>query len=144
MLEEFAALGNLRSVETAAGYMAGFGVKLWAVLQDLTQLKRHYQHTWETFLGNAGLIQAFGNVDATTTDYLSKLAGQTTIEEEKRGFVSSSSMQHGDLGVRFDLRSVPLLAPDEITYYFARDTHRQMVLVPGEKPVYMQRMPFKK
>ena len=51
MLEEFPALGHMRSIETAAGLMAGFGVKLWSVLQDLTQLKTHYPKSWETFLG---------------------------------------------------------------------------------------------
>lgn len=142
VLEEFAALGNLRSVEAAAGYMAGFGIKLWAILQDLTQLRHHYPNTWETFLGNAGLIQAFGNVDATTTKYLSELLGQTVIEEEKRSFVSSSARDRGDDGIRRDLRSVPLLAPSEITLYFARETGRQLVLVPGEPPVYMQRLPI--
>lgn len=142
VLEEFAALGNLRSVEAAAGYMAGFGVKLWAILQDLTQLRHHYPHTWETFLGNAGLIQAFGNVDVTTTKYLSELLGQTVIEEEKRSFVSAAARDQGDIGVRRDLRSAPLLAPAEITLYFARETQRQLVLVPGELPVYMQRLPY--
>ena len=142
VLEEFAALGNLRSVEAAAGYMASFGVKLWAVLQDLTQLRHHYPHTWETFLGNSGLIQAFGNVDVTTTKYLSDMLGQTTIEEEKRSFVSSSARDRGDDGIRRDLRSVPLLAPNEIALYFARETGRQLVLVPGQSPVYMQRLPL--
>ena len=75
VLEEFPALGHMRSIETAAGLMAGFGVKLWPVLQDLSQLKTHYQKSWETFLGNAGVLQAFGNVDATTTEYLSKMLG---------------------------------------------------------------------
>lgn len=142
VLEEFAALGNLRSVEAAAGYMAGFGVKLWAILQDLTQLRHHYPHTWETFLGNAGVIQAFGNVDATTTQYLSKMLGETIVEEEKHNFASAGAREHGDSGVRHDLRSVPLLAPAEITLYFARETNRQLVLVPGERPVYMDRLPF--
>ena len=43
ILEEFAALGHMRSVEAAAGYFAGFGVKLWTILQDLTQIKTHYK-----------------------------------------------------------------------------------------------------
>src|SRR5690606_18219425 len=33
VLEEVPALGHMRSIETAAGLMAGFGVKLWSVLQ---------------------------------------------------------------------------------------------------------------
>jgi type IV secretory pathway TraG/TraD family ATPase VirD4 len=48
----------------------GFGVKLWTVLQDTTQLERHYRSSWETFLGNAGLVQCFANGDQSTLGYL--------------------------------------------------------------------------
>ena len=48
-LDEFAVLGHMRQVEAAAGQIAGFGVKLWPILQDLTQLKRDYKEGWETF-----------------------------------------------------------------------------------------------
>jgi hypothetical protein len=40
-------------------------------LQDVTQLKRNYKSGWETFLGNAGLIQCFSNGDEQTLEYLS-------------------------------------------------------------------------
>jgi type IV secretion system protein VirD4 len=83
ILEEFPSLGHMRSIETAAGLMAGFGVKLWSVLQDLTQLQTHYPKSWETFLGNAGVIQAFGNADVTTTEHLAKLLGSTQVIERQ-------------------------------------------------------------
>ena len=71
LMEEFATLGHMDIMERAAAYFPGFGVKLWAVLQDATQLKRYYQNGWETFLGNAGVVQCFANNDQTTLDYLS-------------------------------------------------------------------------
>jgi type IV secretion system protein VirD4 len=142
VLEEFAALGHIKSIEAAAGYFAGFGVKLWTILQDLTQIKTHYPSSWETFLGNAGVIQAFGNVDVTTTKYLSELLGQTTIIENQKNFVTAAQRTQGDDGIRQNLRSVPLLAPSEVTYHFARSTGRQLILVPGELPVYMDRLPI--
>jgi type IV secretion system protein VirD4 len=140
ILEEFAALGHLQSVEAAAGYFAGFGVKLWTVLQDLSQIKTHYESSWETFLGNAGIIQAFGNFDATTTKYLSELLGSTTIIEEQKNFVSADQRASGDDGVRRNLRSVPLLEPSEITYHFSRASGRQLILMPDELPIYMDRL----
>ena len=144
VLEEFPALGRVQAIETAAGYMAGYGVKLWAVLQDLTQLKTHYAQGWETFLGNAGVIQAFGNVDLTTTRVLSELLGQTQYMHTERVPTSSSAMQRGDTGVRENLRGAPLLAPFEVTRYFARETGRQLVIVPGEPPIFLERLPFQK
>ncbi|MDR3487389.1 MAG: type IV secretory system conjugative DNA transfer family protein [Bradyrhizobium sp.] len=72
LMEEFATLGHMEIMERAAAYFPGFGVKLWAVLQDTTQLRRYYQSSWETFLGNAGLIQCFANGDQATLDYISR------------------------------------------------------------------------
>ncbi len=144
MLEEFPSLGYMRSIETAAGLLAGFGVKLWAVLQDLTQLQTHYSKSWETFLGNAGVIQAFGNADITTTEHLSKMLGSTQVIERQEVRVNGQAMAHGDLGRRENLRSVRLLDPNEITRWFARETCRQLVLVPGRPPIYMNRLPFEK
>ncbi len=140
ILEEFPSLGHMRSIETAAGLMAGFGVKLWTVLQDLTQLQTHYPKSWETFLGNAGVIQAFGNADATTTEHLSKLLGSTQVIERQAVRLSGQAMSHGDPGVREQLRSVRLLDPNEITRHFSRESNRQLVLTPGRPPLYMERL----
>jgi type IV secretion system protein VirD4 len=141
MLEEFGALGYLRSIERAAGFMAGFGLRLWPVVQDFTQLKQHYPNSWETFLGNAGIIQAFGNVDLMTTQHLSRMMGTARVVEIQHVHVSSKANDAGDLGRREHVRSVPLLEAAEIALYFARETGRQLIIVPGRPPLYMNRMP---
>lgn len=140
LLEEFPVLGYLRPIETAAGFVAGFGVKLWTVLQDFSQLKVHYPKSWETFLGNAGVIQAFGNVDLTTTEYLSKRLGQSVVIEGQDVHVSATALASGDSGRREHLRHVPLLEASEITRFFSRDSNRQLVLVPGRPPIYLNRL----
>lgn len=88
MMEEFATLGHMELMERAAAYFPGFGVKLWAVLQDTTQLKRYYPSSWETFLGNAGLIQCFANGDEATLDYLSRRLEKLMMPFELRTAVS--------------------------------------------------------
>lgn len=140
VLEEFPTLGHMRSLETAAGLLAGYGVKLWAVLQDLTQLQTHYQKSWETFLGNAGVIQAFGNSDTTTTEYLSKRLGMTQVIERQEVRVSGAAMAHGDLGRRENMRAVRLMEPNEITEWFTRETGRQLILTAGGRPIYLERL----
>jgi type IV secretion system protein VirD4 len=59
MLDEFAALGHVQMIEKNMALMRGYGVKLWIVLQDLAQLKTLYKDRWESFIGNAGLMQSF-------------------------------------------------------------------------------------
>ena len=86
---------------SAAGQIAGFGVKLWPIVQDLTQLQRDYREAWETFMGNAGLLTFFGNTDLTTTKHIAERLGDTevirTVENTARNTQSSSGRSRPDL-----------------------------------------------
>ena len=79
LLDEMPALGRLTMVEQAYGLMAGYGIQLWGIVQDLTQLKRIYGESWETFIGNSGVLQYFGSRDRTTAEYFSTLCGVKTV-----------------------------------------------------------------
>lgn len=81
LLDEMSALGRLSMVEQAYSLMAGFGVQLWGIVQDLSQLERIYGNGWQTFIGNSGVLQYFGSRDLKTAEYFSKLCGVTTIEK---------------------------------------------------------------
>lgn len=120
ILEEFAALGHLRPVEQAAGFIAGSGVRLWSVLQDLSQLKNHYKEGWETFIGNAGIIQAFSLTDHTSLEYISKRLGDTTVEVVTPQDTTQKARDGGDTGLKRDFRSVPLMSTAEIALTFRR------------------------
>jgi type IV secretion system protein VirD4 len=88
LMEEFATLGHMEIMERAAAYFPGFGIKLWAVLQDATQLKRYYGNSWETFLGNAGLIQCFANGDEETLGYIARRLAKLIAPFELRSAFS--------------------------------------------------------
>ncbi|TBH27036.1 type IV secretory system conjugative DNA transfer family protein, partial [Rhizobium leguminosarum] len=60
LLDEFAALGHLAPIERAMGLMAGYGVQLWPIVQDIHQLRATYGQRAGTFLSNAGVLQVFG------------------------------------------------------------------------------------
>ncbi len=79
LLDEMPSLGRLTMVEQAFGLMAGFGIQLWGIVQDVSQLKGIYGDGWETFIGNSGMIQYFGSRDRMTADYFSALCGVTTV-----------------------------------------------------------------
>ena len=85
LLDEFAALGRLQPVERAMGLMAGYGLQLWPILQDIHQLRSLYGTSAGTFLSNAGVLQAFGVNDYDTADMLSKTMGRETITYETDG-----------------------------------------------------------
>lgn len=79
VLDEFAALGRLSMVEQAYGLMAGFGMQLWAIVQDLSQLERIYDNGWQSFIANAGMVNYFGSSDQKTAEYFSALCGEQTV-----------------------------------------------------------------
>lgn len=93
LMDEVSALGRFEVIDKAAGLMAGYGVKLWSVWQDLGQLKRHYRESWETFLGNAGILQCFANSDMTTLEWLSKRMGEVELIRETAGTSKAVSTQ---------------------------------------------------
>jgi type IV secretion system protein VirD4 len=130
----------MRVIERAAGLIAGFGVRLWPILQDLTQLKRDYPESWETFLGNAGLTQWFGLNDLTSLDYLSKRLGQTTLAVESKGEISRVQVAQGFTGKSLSHQQVDLMTPEEIGRFFSRQAGRQIALWPGTDPIAMNRV----
>lgn len=85
ILDEFASLGHMETLEKAAGLMAGYGVKLWPIVQDLSQMQKHYKESWQTFIANAGTMTFFANSDLTTLEWLSKRIGETEIIRENAG-----------------------------------------------------------
>lgn len=141
-LDEFPVLGYMKQLETASGLIASFHVKLWVILQDWSQGKALYGERWETFAGNAGIMQFFGNNDQTTTEYISKRLGKTQVEVARVGEVAQDQQDKGLSGRSESIELYDLLTPDEITRQFARSDRlqRQLVLWAGHHPMMLQRV----
>lgn len=145
VLEEMHVLGYMQQLETASALVAGMGMKLLIVLQDLTQLKRHYKDGWETFLGNAGVLLFFGNNDMTTLDYISKRCGQTSLILERRNDVTTTQRTTtGATGSSWSLEVRDLLTPEEASRFLGRDDSEQRALMirPGLPPAIIQRVKY--
>lgn len=142
LMDEFAVLDHLSSIEKAAGQIAGFGVRLWPILQDLSQLKAIYKEAWETFMGNAGLLQFFGNNDLTTLQYLSQRLGKSTILQVSKGEISTSQGAGGFTGESAQLHANELMTADEIGRFFSRQSNAQLLLWPGSDPIAIDRVRY--
>ena len=115
----------MQQIEVAAGQIAGFGVKLWPILQDITQLQSLYQKRWETFIGNAGTLQFFGNNDISTLEFISKRLGPTSIVVKSKTQQSHTQMMSGSTGESYNIQTQPLLTSEEASRFFGRDRGRQ-------------------
>lgn len=143
-LDEFPVLGHMRQLEDAAGQIASFGVKLWVVLQDWGQGKALYKERWETFAGNAGILQFFGNNDLETLEYVSRRLGKTRIEVARQGEVNPEQAQSGLSGRNSSMELHDLLTPDEVSRTFSRNDRlkRQLVIWAGYDPMILQRVEY--
>jgi type IV secretion system protein VirD4 len=142
IMDEFPILGHMEAVEKAAGLIAGYGVRLWTIIQDLSQLKRHYKESWETFLGNAGLVQLFGNTDLTTLKYASERLGQTSVTNISKGEISIGQTANGFTGESVSHQACPLMTPEEIARFFSRQERRQILLWAGANPIAADRVEY--
>jgi type IV secretion system protein VirD4 len=134
LLDEFAALGRLEAVERAMGLMAGYGLQLWPILQDMSQLKDLYGERAGTFIANAGVQQVFGVNDFETAKWLSQMIGQETA-----GF-QTDSFKPGD-GPSFsnNLTGRDLLTPDEIMQLRPEN---QLLRVQGQATAVAQKLRY--
>lgn len=142
LLDEMHVLGHMSAMETAAGLLAGYGVRIWSIWQDMNQLKHLYRDRWETFMGNSGILQFFGLNDHTTLEYVSKRLGTSSVMSISRSEISREQAVQGFSGESTSIQSAPLLAPEEVAYFFSRQSGNQLVLYPGADPIFLQRLPY--
>lgn len=99
ILDEMAALGRLTMVEQAYGLMAGYGIQLWGIIQDLNQLEKIYGKGWQSFISNTGMLNYFGSSDKMTAEYFSALCGETTVWNLSSAIARSFGTSNGQGGI---------------------------------------------
>jgi type IV secretion system protein VirD4 len=134
LLDEFAALGRLEAVERAMGLMAGYGLQLWPILQDMSQLRDLYGDRANTFIANAGVQQVFGVNDFETAKWLSQMIGQETT-----GFQTDSYKPGDNPSFSNNLTGRDLLTPDEI---MQMPPDLQLLCVQGQPSALAQKLRY--
>lgn len=137
LLDEFAALGHLAPVERAMGLMAGYGVQLWPILQDVHQLRATYGQRAGTFLSNAGVLQVFGVNDHESARLVSDLLGQETVVFKPM----SRALDSEKSGLTFGEQHVgrPLLTPDEVRNL---PQHTELLFIAGQRPIVAGKLAY--
>jgi type IV secretion system protein VirD4 len=139
LCDEASSLGYMRQIEVAAAQMAGFGVKLWTVWQDIGQIKQHYKEGWETFFGNSAIATFHGISDLTTLEYLSKRLGTLAFKVPIGTGAGFHSVAAAAALQQENLQTVQLAATHELEIALARERQRMIVLFSGSEPIILQR-----
>lgn len=126
IMDEFFSLGTLSSLAKASGALAGFGLKLWPIVQNLTQLLELYPQNWQTFFANAGVVSLFAVNDRATAEEIMRRLGKSTWHE-------------GDVRVVSDL-----VEATELELLTERDGGLQVVLPSGKRPMLLAKCLYDK
>jgi type IV secretion system protein VirD4 len=114
LLDEFPSLGRLDLLEKALGFISGYGIKAYIIVQDLAQIFKNYGKE-ENVRAGCHLQVAFAPNNQETAKYLSDLTGQMTIIKENYSESRQSGKLFGGLNRSVALQEVqrPLLTPNE-------------------------------
>ena len=95
LLDEIAQCGTLGHLRTALTLLRGYGVQVWSMWQDLSQLKQLYPADWETILNNSAVIQVFGLTNGWAAKSLGEIMDMGAGELLKMGTKSQALLRPG-------------------------------------------------
>jgi type IV secretion system protein VirD4 len=119
------------------GLMAGYGVQLWPILQDIHQFRDIYGQRAGTFLSNAGVLQVFSVNDHETARLISDLLGQGTIVFETTG--RNRDSEKTGLSYSEQHTGRPLLTPDEVRNL---PESRSFLFLAGRRPILAKKIRY--
>ncbi len=113
MLDEFPSFGRLEIFQEALAFIAGYGIKAYLIMQDISQLRAAYGQD-ESILSNCHVRVAYAPNKPETAEWLSKMTGTTTVTVED---VSTSGHRFGailqNVNQSYQTVARPLLTSDE-------------------------------
>lgn len=112
MLDEFTAIGKLEIFEKALAFMAGYGLKAFIIVQDLTQLQKEYGRE-ESVTSNCQVRIAFAPNRVETAKLLSEMTGKTTLVQRKRSRSRTAGFNAGNMNDSIAEIGRALMTPDE-------------------------------
>ncbi len=140
MIDELPSLGRLEILQTALAFMAGYGIKAYLIVQDVSQLNSAYGGSSgrdETIMANCHVQIAFAPNKIETMEMLSKLAGNTTVRTETRSFSGKRVGVRNHVMVNVQETERPLLTPDEARRLPSSDS---LIFVAGHPPIYAKKI----
>ena len=137
MLDEFPSYGKLEVFQEALAYIAGYGIKAYLICQDIAQLWGAYGRD-ESLISNCHIRVAYAPNKIETAEWLSRMAGTTTIVKED---VTVSGRRQRvtleNVSTTFHQIARALMTPDEIMRLRgARKDAADTITEPGDMLIF--------
>jgi type IV secretion system protein VirD4 len=139
IVDEAAQLGKMEPLIQAVSLLRGYGLNLWMIFQDISQLKDIYgDNQWKTFSSNAKFQQFFGVSDHDTASYVSDLSGMTTITTRDESFQAhEKGSSNNSVSYSYRSQERKLLYPDQLYR-----TSLQFLFTEGLFPIKARKIKF--
>ena len=151
MLDEFTSLGKLAIFQESLAFMAGYGIKAYIIVQDVSQLHEAYGKD-ESIMSNCHVRIAYAPNKVETAELLSKMTGTTTVV---KSYTTTSgdriSVMLGQVTESYQEISRPLLTVDECMRLKGakKSSNGQVVeggdmliFIAGQAPIYGKQILF--
>ena len=150
IIDEFPVLGTMKELVRALAEIAGYGVRFWLFVQNLSQLKALYPDDWNVIVSQCSTVCVFGVTDGKTIEWLGKELGQRTQAISIPGVSLGGAGRdaEGDLNVNggvnhgVQLAGTPLLTPGEIREHLGVGQPWQLIFFSGKRPIISARADF--
>tara|TARA_R110002033_G_scaffold147311_1_gene184600 strand:- start:3510 stop:5150 length:1641 start_codon:yes stop_codon:yes gene_type:complete len=137
LLDEFANMGKIAGFAEALTLLPGYGVRVWAIVQDLSHLAQVYgRETANVIMSQAEVKQFFAVQDFDLAQRLSKLLGERSIITRSYNLGQRADEE---IGVTASERGVSLMLPQEI---MTLPHDRQLLFIKSAPPVLAAKVPY--
>ncbi len=127
-IDEFPNLGRLDGIELVAPMMRSYGVRFWAVGQDVSGFKDAYPAAWTSFIGGAEAVQFMGLNHPPTVDFLCDLLGRHSFDRRE--------------GQYRRREEYALMDRDQVSRFLAKDGGNQIVWFGSRRPMRLKICPY--
>ena len=133
IIDEASSLQKLPILQEALGYVAGYGIRLFMLVQDITQVEELYGDK-QSFDSGAEVRIVYAPNKIETAEKLARMSGKTTVTEENAS-ASREVMgwKPGSVSVSTNKTARDLITADE---FMMLDDMDVVVFVKGQPPIY--------
>lgn len=128
LLDEFANIGKIPEFDKKLATMRKHEISATIILQNLAQLKRLYEKSWEEIPGNCDTMVYLGGKDQSTNEYISKELGKETIDTLA---INKTKSRQGSTTYNDGILGRELMQPNELA---EMDNSECIILIRGFPP----------
>lgn len=133
IIDEMTSLKKLPILQEALGYVAGYGIRMFMLAQDITQVEDIYGDK-QTIDSGAATRIVYAPNKIETAEKLARMSGKTTVTEEKASNSRDTiGIKPGSVSLSIDKVARDLMTADE---FLSLDDQDVVIFVKGQPPIY--------